>query len=270
MPRENRSFAKLYSAAIFIALEIAALSLLSSSSTLQNIWLNKASHRTMAKLWGWGEDTRSYLSLKEQNQQLSRENSELISRLQAYDNEKSLREAARNAPAKDKRFNYIPASIVKMSRNSQRGYVILDKGSADGVLPEDGVITPSGVIGMVEAVDEHYCYALTLMNINMKVGVKIGNSGVSGPLSWDGRSTDRAFVHELPLHFEVSRGDTVRTSGYSAIYPPNIPIGTTGSSKIVNGSTRDLEVFMFQDFSTINNVIIVHNTGYEEIRNLEL
>lgn len=269
MPRKERSFAPLISLAVFIVLEIASLSLLSSSSTLQNVWINRASHRIIAAFWGGGENIRNYFSLDEQNQQLTNENIELRRQLMQIKQAGEQAEALKNSVKERSGFMYIPATIVKMSRNTQRNYIVLDRGSEDGVCPEDGIITSSGVIGMVEAVDKHYSYGLTLMNINMKVSARVSHTGMTGPLSWDGNSTDKAFLHELPLHYEVSRGDTILTSGYSSIFPPGIPLGLAGSSKIVDGSTRDLEVFLFQNLSTVHYVTIVHNTGQEEIKKLE-
>lgn len=269
MARKEKNWWKFISVAIFIGLEIASLDLLSSSSTLQNIWINRASHRTMAALWGSGERVRNYFKLGEQNEYLTRENMELARRVAGLERSMELACIKAETPQRVHGFEYIPATIVKMSRNNQHNYIILDKGSEDGVEPECGIITASGVVGIVEAVDRHFSYGLTLTNVNIKVSARIGRNGAIGPMSWDGRSTNRAFIRELPMHYEASMGDTVRTSGYSTIYPPDIPLGLTGSSKIVNGSTRDLEVTLFQDFSSLRNVTIVKNLGLSEIHSLE-
>jgi len=269
MAREEKSYWKFISLAIFIALEIASLNLLSASSTLQNIWINRASHRTMAALWSGGENVRNYFSLGRRNEELSRENMILSRRLGEL--EKSLENAQIEVLTQQKvhGFEYIPATIVKMSRNNQHNYIILDKGSEDGVVPECGIITSSGVVGIIEAVDRHYSYGLTLTNINIKVSARVGKDGAVGPMSWDGIHSNRAFIRELPLHYETSLGDTVLTSGYSTIYPPGIPLGVSGSSRIVNGSSRELEVTLFQNFSSLRNVTIVKNLGLDEIKALE-
>lgn len=268
MTREARnSYQGLITAAIFIGLEIAALSMLSASSTIQDIWINRFSHRIMASLWSGGENVRNYFSLGTQNEALSKENMDLRRQLEQF---RLAEEAAQEeAPEEVRGFRYTPATIVKMSRNNQRNYIILDKGSEDGVHPEDGIITSSGVVGIIDAVDKHYSYGMSFMNVNMKISSRVGRKGAVGPLSWDGKSTNRAFLHELPLHYEVSRGDTVFTSGYSTIFPPDIPLGVAGSTKMVNGSTNDLEVTLFQDFSSLKFVTIVENSGLEEIKALE-
>ena len=68
---------------------------------------------------------------------------------------------------------------------------------------------------------------------------------------------------------EFEPGDTVFTSGYSSIFPPDIALGTTGESKIVNGATYEIEVTLFEDFGSLRYVTIVENLGKDEIRRLE-
>ena len=89
------------------------------------------------------------------------------------------------------------------------------------------------------------------------------------PLSWDGVGTARAVVRDLPPHYNNVPGDTVRTSGFSIFFPPDIPIGVTGDSRLVDGSTRQVDVLLFQDFSTLRYVTVVQNLARTEITALE-
>lgn len=270
MPQGQKTSSFFVCAATFILLEVAALAMLHASSTLQNIWLNRASHRTMAFLWGSGEAVRSQFQLDRLNQDLQAENARLQARLRAYErlgvSEEELdRMAARESAA----YRYTPATVVKMSRNRVHNYIILNKGSEDGIRPQSGIISDLGVVGIVEAVDRHYSYGLTLMNPEMSIGTRIGRTDIVAPLSWDGHSTGRAIVRDLPPHYAIEPGDTVRTSGYSTIFPPGIPIGVTGGSHLVDGSTRRVEVQLFQDFSTVRYVTVVENLERTEIMALE-
>ena len=64
-------------------------------------------------------------------------------------------------------------------------------------------------------------------------------------------------------------GDTVFTSGYSSIFPPDIPLGTIGKSKIVNGATYEIDVELFEDFGALRYVVVVENLGKDEMKELE-
>ena len=66
-----------------------------------------------------------------------------------------------------------------------------------------------------------------------------------------------------------SPGDTVYTSGYSSIFPADIPLGTTGDARIVNGATYEIDVTLFEDYSSLRYITIVRNLNEEEIKSLE-
>ena len=107
------------------------------------------------------------------------------------------------------------------------------------------------------------------MNSSISVSSRIGKEGAVGPLSWDGKSVDKALLKEIPLQFKYAPGDTVWTSGYSAIFPPDIPLGVAGTSRIVNGAVNEIEVHLFENFTALRFVTVVENAGRDEIINLE-
>jgi len=270
MPQGQKTTSLLLNAAIFILMEVAALAMLHASSTLQNIWINRASHRTMAFLWGSGETVRSHFQLERLNRELQAENARLQERLRAFElRDAAQEEQARMVGSDSLSYRYTPATVIKMSRNRTHNYIILNKGSEDGIRPQSGIISDRGVVGIVEAVDRHYSYGLTLMNPGMSVGARVGRTEVVAPLSWDGLRSDGARVSNLPPHYDIAPGDTVRTSGYSSIFPPGIPIGVTGATRLVDGSTRQVDVTLFQDFSTVRYVTVVENLERTELMSLE-
>ena len=88
-------------------------------------------------------------------------------------------------------------------------------------------------------------------------------------MAWNGRSYDKAILKEIPLQFKFAPGDTVYTSGYSTIFPPDIPIGVAGDSKIINGATNEIEVNLFQNHKALKYVTIVTNRKAAEIEAIE-
>ena len=270
MARGKTVWTGILTAAIFILLELAALGLLRSSSTLQSIWINRFSHNVMAWNWGSIQKVRSYFGLREQNEILSGRNYELFKELQHYKElERSLQAMAKlysaNLPP---RFNYIPAEVTAMGTNSRHNYIILDKGSDNGVKPQSAIITPNGVVGMVYAVDKRYSYGLSLMNEKVSVSARIGREGFVLPLQWDGRSTDHVILRDLPLHVDIPAGDTVWTSGISKVYPPDIPLGVTEGTRVVDGAVGVVDVRLFVDLAAQRYVIIAENPDRETIEEM--
>ena len=272
MVDERKIWAKVISTVTFILLEIAALSMLKHSGSLQDIWVSKASHRTMALVWGGFDNIGRYFSLKTENEKLAAENAMLTESLRH--SQDRVQAAMENGLLADTTvvisgFEHIPASIVKISRNKQHNYFILNKGYEDGVQPQSGVVTPSGIVGIVDAVDRHYSYGLSFMNTGISIPARLGSEGAVGPLTWDGVRMNGAVLKEIPLQYKYAPGDTVWTSGYSSLFPPDIPLGIAGSSKVVNGAVNEIEVTLFQNFSALRYVTVVTSSGREEIMYLE-
>ena len=78
------------------------------------------------------------------------------------------------------------------------------------------------------------------------------------------------FPGELSPVVSPGKGhSTVYTSGFSSIFPPDIPLGITGASRIVNGSSYEIKVTLFEDFSALRYVMVVENLNKEELKSLE-
>lgn len=257
-------------AAIFIFLEVAALNMLKNNSELQGAWISRGAQNVMSAIWGSSQNVSEYFSLKGRNDALAQENFELRMRLQQLEGmlpESSEAKSPSNGVIGN--YRYIPAEISKISNGTQHNYMIIGKGSEDGVTEGAGVITAEGAVGIIDAVSRKYSYARSFKNHEMNISARLGNEGAVGPLAWDGIHSDGAILKEIPHHVEFEKGDTVFTSGYSSIFPPDIPLGTVGESKIVNGATYEIKVTLFEDFGALRYVTIVENLDKNEMKELE-
>ena len=268
--RKGNFIQHVITAAIFIALEIAALAMLSNNGTLQRMWFSEAAQGFMGSIWGSTQKVKDYFHLSSANDSLALENHAL--RVRIAELEEALAASGLDMPefkGKTRHYSYIPANIMKISNNKQHNYMIIGKGAADGVTEGAGVITGKGAVGIVDAVSEHFSYARSFKNHEMSISARLGKDGAIGPLSWNGRSSAGAILKEIPHHVEFHPGDTVYTSGHSSIFPADIPLGTAGKAKIVNGATYEIEVTLFEDFAALRHVTIVENLGREEMKTLE-
>ena len=245
--------------------------MLRNNAELQNAWFAKGGQNVMNTVWGWSNGISDYFSLKGQNDSLALENLQLRTRIAAMENyiSDSLLTARICTPKKGRGFSYIPATINKISNNTQHNYIIVSKGSKDGVNRGDGIITGQGAIGIVDAVSENFSFVRSFKNHGMSISARLGREGSSGQLRWNGLESNGALLSEIPHHITVSPGDTVYTSGFSSIFPGDIPLGLVKDSRIVNGSTYEIKVTMFEDFTALRYVTIVQNQDKDEIKTLE-
>ncbi len=260
----------LASLAVFILLEAASLWILQHNAPLQRTWLAQGGQAFMGAIWGSTEKVKQYFFLSESNRKLAQENFLLARELENAREQLRQHKAdsARTRPTQG--FSLVPAEVVKMSRGKQHNYLILNRGYEDGIQEKSGVVTPRGVVGIVDAVSAHHSYAFSFCNSDISISARLGEEGGSGLLVWDGRSSGGAILKEIPLQYKYEKGDTVFTSGHSLMFPPDIPLGVAGESRVVNGSTNEISVRLFQDFSTIRYVTVVHNKSFDEIEEFDL
>ena len=269
MARKRNIYRSGLNVAIFIVLEIAALGLLRRSSTGQEFFISRMSHSFIGSVWGWSQGIGDYFALKEINRGLSQENFALQEALGKYE------AAADSVKSEGKgvytagRYRFRYASVIKNSRNKHHNFLIIDKGTADGVNSHTGIITSNGIIGIIDSASTNYSYAISFLNSNFNLSARIGREGAVGPMAWDGKDLSKAVRREISLQHKFQKGDTVYTSGHSSIFPPDIPLGIIEGSKIINGSTYDIDVTLFQDYSAIRYVTLVENLDRTEILSLE-
>ena len=265
--RERRSWlGSVLNVVIFIGLEMTAFYMVSHNAPLQRTWAAKGAHVFMAKVWGSSTSISRYFSLREANEALAQENYALTRELLSAREMLRAAHVDANVPDRQPGFGTLNAEVVKMSRNGQHNYLILNKGYEDGVQEKSGIITRNGVVGIVDAVSAHHAYAFSFRNSDISISARLGREGGSGLLVWDGVSSNGAIIKEIPLQYKYQPGDTVFTSGHSLLFPPDIPLGLAGKSHVVNGATNEIEVSLFMDYSAIRYVTVVHNNSFDEIQ----
>jgi rod shape-determining protein MreC len=253
---------------LFIILETIALTLFTTNSYYQqSVVVNKlhavrgAMHEQVSKL-------TQYLNLQETNITLATENTALHNELVRYRLERNATPGTVTSPEGAPLFNYIPAAITDNSVNKQHNYIMLNVGATDHVAPDMGVVTEYGVIGIVMAVTEHYAIVKSLLHTDWRCNVRLVHAGDFGPLQWDGISYNEAVLHDIPQHSNVQVGDTVVTSGYSSIFPPNIPVGVVKSFEIKRGNFYEIRIRLFADFKKIRHVNVVSFLYRHEVKTL--
>ncbi len=264
--RKGNPIYNITAAAVFIILEAAAVYMLSYNGTVQKIWISRGIQKISATVWGSAQEIKEYFILKKRNEELAQENHRLRLQLSRSEADKAI-SGADGEIAGD--FRYICADIMKISNNTQHNYMIINRGRASGIREGAGVITGKGAVGVIDAVSENYSYARSFKNHDMSISARLGKDGAIGPLIWNGIDSNGAILKEIPHHVAFRTGDTVYTSGYSSIFPPDIPVGVTGEAKIVNGATYEIRVELFENFSSLRHVTVVENLNKEELEELE-
>lgn len=250
---------------LFLSLEVVSILLIANDSVFQRVKISGALMYFKSSISSATSDVRYYFGLKEKNEILLNENQQLREQLSRYKTKAEMADTLEGFSSVNPDFTYIPAKIISNSTNKLNNYIIINRGRRHGVQKDMGVISPVGVVGVVSSVSDNYSYIISFLNINQSVSARIEPSGAFGPLSWEGRSSDYATLTQVPYHIRVSVGDTVFTSGFSTLYPPDVPLGTIRRSSVIMGTHHSFQVKLFQNFNSLRYVSVVVNNKKEEL-----
>ena len=249
---------------LFIALEVVSIVMVSKNSIVQRYRIIGGVRNSQTSMWNTSRKVQYFINYRVENERLAQENLKLREDLERYRTIMDNRDSLIVEPL----YSYIQARVIKNSTNKQYNYIILNKGADKGIKPGMGVITDKGIVGVVNAVEKHHCQVISFLSADQRVSAKLTKNGSFGPLSWNGHSVMNAVMSEIPAHTEVAVGDTISTSGFSTIYPPDIPIGRVAKIS-ENGVALDLTVALFQNFSALQYVYVIVNNNIDEIKGLE-
>ncbi len=219
------------------------------------------------------QDASDYFKLQSLNDSLLVENSKLLSTIINY-RVNSKENGFRIFETQDSsllKYTFAPARIINKTINLRNNHITINKGIKDSVTVGMGVVSKNGIVGIVKNVSENYAVVMTILHHQSKISAAIKNNDFHGTLVWPGEDTRIMNLMTLPRHAEITRGDTILTSGYSTIFPYGIEIGTIKDFKIEGGEDSfSIDVELFNDLAKMSHVYLVKNIGQVEQEALEI
>ena len=208
----------------------------------------------------------AYFSLAEENEVLRNENLELKNLLNKNQVQNPFEKINADTSQTDSlQYTYISARVINNSIYKKQNYITLDKGSADGIKKEYAVINLKGIIGVVVAVSKHYSLVVSILNNRIGISAKIKQSNQFGSVQWNKNDYRYANLMEIPNHIKVSVGDTIVSSGFSAIFPTDINIGTiTKINTNQSDNFFEIDIKLTADFKSLYYVYVVDNSMRKE------
>lgn len=149
--------------------------------------------------------------------------------------------------------------------------ITLNKGAADGILPNRAVITKDGLIGTTQRVSKNTTEVLLIMDPHSQVACKFERTGVLGilrgkgvPLGgdpllemlWNVNPSEMTYIQK---DHQLIENDQVVTSGLGGVYPEGLVVGFM--SKIRLHETElyyCADITLAADFNELKYVFIVN------------
>jgi rod shape-determining protein MreC len=214
-------------------------------------------------------NTRNYLSLREINESLGAENIALKNSIERLVKRENKVFFSVTDTIYRQHYNHTSAEVVENSVNRQKNFFTINKGRKQGIAADMAVVSADGPAGVIVGCSDNYSVAMSLLNLDFRLSVRLKSNGYFGSLNWDGRDYRYAILGEIPQHISVSVGDTVETTGYSAIFPEGLAVGTINDFEKKGGDFYRIRVSLMTDFKKLHFVDIIGNLEKAEKVELE-
>lgn len=255
---------------LFILLEMISFVLLFQFNSYQgSVWFSSANAVT-GKVYEAESEIGSYFKLSKINEELTQRNLYLEQRLRELHQQigdsvsDSIMENSRILKSLQP-FRLIPAKVITNSVEKHDNLITINKGQADGVKKDMGVVSGNGVVGIVYLTSAHYSVVIPVLNSQSNISCVIQGRGYFGYLHWTGGDASQAYVDDVPRHAHFKLYDYVVTSGYSSVFPAGIMVGRI--RHVYNSADQmsyRLKIKLSTDFGRLRDVCVIDNRVMNE------
>jgi rod shape-determining protein MreC len=232
------------------------------------------------------ENINWYFELKKINSSLVEENLILKNQLEKFI-EKSSIDSLKNVA-----FQYQNAKVISNNLSSIKNNLVINKGIKHGLKNEMGVISSTGIVGIINRTSKNYSSVMSVLNTETKINAKVKRTSHFGTLEWNGLSNRELLLNDIPETADIKIGDSIITGGMSLIFPEGINIGVVSEImkqekfndnvmkfhinnqvKIANIEFREnylnIEVKLHTDMNNLNNVYVIESLNKNEFENIK-
>ena len=215
---------------VFVLLEVISAVLLFKYNSYQgSVWFSSA-NAVSGRVYEASAAVGQYFSLVTVNRQLTQRNVYLereVARM-AQEHAEATADSSYLQRLQNNQTNHyrsVPARVVSSSLDRLNNFITIDKGEADGVKKDMGVVCGTGIVGIVYLTSAHYSVVIPVLNSKSNISCSIRGRGYFGYLHWMGGVPDEAYLDDVPRHARFRIGDVIVTSGYSSVFPPGMLVG---------------------------------------------
>jgi rod shape-determining protein MreC len=199
--------------------------------------------------------------LRQENDRLIAENARLQSQLieiQQQISEVGVLSALLDFARANPQNEYLAATVIGRDPSPFLHYVIINRGSDNGLRRGMPVVIEQGLVGRVAAVTANAARVQLITDPGARVNVRIQPSNAEAMLT--GSLTGDISLDMIPQDAAVAAGDLILTSGLGGNYLPNLLVG-----QVTGVRQRDFDLFQqasvqpVVDFANLEIVLVITN-----------
>lgn len=250
---------------LFVLLEIAATLLIVENSYYQESKIVKAGNAVAGTCYGAASSVGDYFGLRRENELLAAENAQLRAKLASSYISYNTTQFKSNDTVYKQAFTYTEAQVVKNTWNQRCNYIMINKGTAQGVHTDMAVISPQGIVGVIVNTTRNFSAVMPVLNTNSRNSVRIRRTNTTGSLIWKGGDFRYASVVDIPTTYKLYKNDTIVTSGMGNDFPEGVLVGfIEGLSSVPGSGFYEVKVRLATEFNKLDHVYIINNRFKDE------
>jgi rod shape-determining protein MreC len=255
---------------VFAVLQIVALSAYVQYSQFAKVQVFSSASIVNGKLLSMRNGISKYINLDNTNKKLEAENARLRAQLKASNYKIQRNTLIIDDTLYQNQYKYIAAQVINNTFDKRNNYMTIDIGSNHGIKKGMGVLSSKGIVGIVHLAGTQYSVVKTILSKNINIDVSMAKNGAFGLLKWDGINPKVCQVTGISNDIQVKKFEKVITRGGSGVFPFGIPVGVVTKRKSIEGKPLwDLQVYIAEDFRTIQHVYVVENKLFNKQKAIE-
>ena len=152
----------------------------------------------------------------------------------------------------------VTASVVGRDPQGIEKFVLIDRGSNDGIRVGMPVVSPDFLVGEIVEVDENRSKVLLMIDAGYQTGARLQGSRGTGIVYGLWQAGGRAEMRHIPIDTEVNPDEIIVTSGRSLMTPEGLIIGKIFEiHRDELGSEITVSVLPLVDFDLLENVTVI-------------
>ena len=279
---------------LLVGLEVVAFIFVIQGNRYQYAAAAGAANAVTGSVQLLAENVSSYFHLRADNAQLLEENARLNAKvldlLNRWENNQDVNDTIHSREivetyskhyrdkvekeatffSSDLDYTFIPARVIAFSNDRHHNYITLSKGARDGITPDMGVIGKDGIVGVVQSVSTHFAVVAPVIHEGIYISAMMQKNGYMATLHWQIPDISQARLEDVARHIDVKEGDTIVTSGMSALFPADLPVGVVSKVSLGEGdSYYDIRVKLSTDFRSLRTVHVLKFAHRAELDSIQ-
>lgn len=255
---------------LFLIFEISSLIIYIKYNSFQKASFINSSNQVTGYLYTQQTNLVGYISLKEVNDSLARENAALRNQLKSSFYIDTVAKHKISDTVYKVQYEYIAAKVINNSTNRSFNFLTINRGSKDGISVGMGVICSSGIVGKVVYVTEHLASVQSMLNKDTRFSVTLSKNKEIGSIRWgDDLDPHKGLLVDVNNNAQPQYGEMVVTSGYS-LFPMGVAVGKISNLHPKGGGiSLNMEITFSVDYGKLQYVEVVDYKYAKEQAGLE-